>query len=686
MTPRLARPAAWAAAIALALSSFVAPSATAATPDLPSETALEGVLQVLPDETGLGHADTGTPTGDTVVLVTDDGTRVELVGEPVQHAVSGDRFEGVVEVTDAIAQAIDGDPDEAALGSVVAEASEALDTPLEVVEAELTPTVQAAAAAAAHTVDVMYLAPAGSAVPTASAIDAAIARLSEYWSSQSDGQIAQVTRASDVKYATMSKAAGLCDPDTTWIYAAGEAGFDRTGPSEDPDSYYWAGGHAAHLVVLVPDSVCTVGSGLGTVGSVHAGGVTWSSVAADPLDWDLVLFHEFGHNLGLGHSNVTECPLPTIDGTGCTQREYYDFYDVMGGGISYNNGLFTNTRNVGALNVSQKANLGALTLTGADPSLITVTAAAGSTQRFTLQRASADSGLRGLDVVDQGTGAHLYVEYRSGTGRDAASFYTTISPYVATYSPGVRVLKLVRCVPGAASCAGAASTVLRNSENGRLSYAAGEVFTSQESTLPGARIEVVSTDGDAAVVDVSFDERSRTLTTATPTVSGTAKVGLKLTAKPGTWSIGTALSYRWYVGGTAVSGATKSTFTPTASHAGKTVTVKVTGKRAGFTTASTTSKATAKVAKASTLKKATPKISGTVKVGKKLTAKPGAWTSGTTFTYQWYVGGKAVSKATKSTFTLRSSDKGKTVKVKVTGKKAGYTTASKVSTSTSRVK
>jgi len=86
------------------------------------------------------------------------------------------------------------------------------------------------------------------------------------------------------------------------------------------------------------------------------------------------------------------------------------------------------------------------------------------------------------------------------------------------------------------------------------------------------------------------------------------------------------------------------------------------------------------------LKTATPKISGTAKVGKKLTAKAGTWTKGATLTYQWYAGGKAIAKATKSTFTLTKSQKGKTVTVKVTGAKAGYKKASKTSKATAKVR
>ncbi|MCW3157451.1 hypothetical protein [Micropruina sonneratiae] len=83
---------------------------------------------------------------------------------------------------------------------------------------------------------------------------------------------------------------------------------------------------------------------------------------------------------------------------------------------------------------------------------------------------------------------------------------------------------------------------------------------------------------------------------------------------------------------------------------------------------------------------ATPKISGTAKVGKTLTAKAGTWTSGAKLTYQWYRGSSKISGATKSTYKLTSASKGKNLKVKVTGKKAGYTTVTKTSAATATVK
>lgn len=74
-----------------------------------------------------------------------------------------------------------------------------------------------------------------------------------------------------------------------------------------------------------------------------------------------------------------------------------------------------------------------------------------------------------------------------------------------------------------------------------------------------------------------------------------------------------------------------------------------------------------------------PRISGTARVGRTLTAKPGTWTTRTRLSYRWLRNGRTISKATKSKYTLAPSDLKKKISVKVTGKKPGYKTVSKTS-------
>ncbi|MDR0854574.1 MAG: M1 family metallopeptidase, partial [Clostridiales Family XIII bacterium] len=165
-----------------------------------------------------------------------------------------------------------------------------------------------------------------------------------------------------------------------------------------------------------------------------------------------------------------------------------------------------------------------------------------------------------------------------------------------------------------------------------------------------------------------------------PTITGTKAVGQKLTASNGTWDpTPDSYTYQWYASGKSISKATKNTYTLTSAEKGKAITVKVTAVKASYDNVSATSKATAAI-KAGTIAKGTVKISGTAKVGKKLTAKTGSkWTSSTKFTYKWYANGKAISKATSKTLKLKKAQQGKKITVKVTAKKSGYTTVTKTS-------
>jgi beta-glucosidase len=87
-----------------------------------------------------------------------------------------------------------------------------------------------------------------------------------------------------------------------------------------------------------------------------------------------------------------------------------------------------------------------------------------------------------------------------------------------------------------------------------------------------------------------------------------------------------------------------------------------------------------------TIKAGTVKVSGTLKVGKKLTAKVAKWTKGSTYSYRWYANGKAIKGATGKTLKVTKSLKGKKIRVKVTGVRSGYVSAIKTSAATKKIK
>lgn len=121
---------------------------------------------------------------------------------------------------------------------------------------------------------------------------------------------------------------------------------------------------------------------------------------------------------------------------------------------------------------------------------------------------------------------------------------------------------------------------------------ASDAGTALSVTVTGTKSGYVTKSATSASTTVA----KGTLTGPTPTISGTAKVGYTLTAKPGTWSPSpVTLSYQWLRNGVAISGATASTYKLTSTDKGKRITVKVTGTKAGYTTLAKTSAATATI-------------------------------------------------------------------------------------------
>lgn len=205
----------------------------------------------------------------------------------------------------------------------------------------------------------------------------------------------------------------------------------------------------------------------------------------------------------------------------------------------------------------------------------------------------------------------------------------------------------------------------------------GTVNTNKLGTYT-LRYTVTDAAGNRARTDRVVTVAPATLTVGTPTVTGKAVVGATLTAKPGTWTKGTAFSYQWMRDGAPIRGAVTATHRLTASDAGTRISVRVTGTLTGYTTAAKTSAATAKVAKGA-LRASTPKISGSATVGKTLTVRAGAWTDGTRLSYQWLNDGKAIRGATKATYTVARGDRGDALTVRLTGTLAGYETTSRTS-------
>ncbi len=417
----------------------------------------------------------------------------------------------------------------------------------------------------------------------------------------------------------------------------------------------FSGTSGNHLVVVVDDDGCD-GTGIGTLGSSFANG-GMVTMTDNQTIFAVTAIHELGHNVSLEHANGPA-------------GEYWDLYSVMGLAASYTfNGqpvVFTPS----ALDSARRDQLG-FDVAGE----LEVVTEGQQVTRALAPRGSA-SGLRGLEVRRGGTS--YWVEWRSGTARDDGAFYEGYSGsnFGATrYNPGVTVVTR--------PTGGNGSTELQSLTVGGTRFGArtsGQTFTDGDLTI------TVGAIGTTASVSVQNGTApSPDLPSATPTVSGTPVVDGTFTAGTAGWESGSTFAYQWRVGGVDVAGATASTYSPRPADVGKTVTVRVTGSKTGFTSVTRESAATAAVA-AGTLTASTPTVSGTPVVGGTLTVTTGAWgPTPVDLVRQWRVGGVDVDGETGATFSPRPEDVGKTVTVRVTGTKAGYTTASRESAATAAV-
>lgn len=158
-----------------------------------------------------------------------------------------------------------------------------------------------------------------------------------------------------------------------------------------------------------------------------------------------------------------------------------------------------------------------------------------------------------------------------------------------------------------------------------------------------------------------------------PALSGTAKVGHKLTANPGNWSpAGATLAYQWYRGDTPINGATSRSYTATAADNGKYLKVRVRASKAGYNTLDRWS-VTRKVTAGSIVATKRLSVAGSARYGQTVKVSQG-WTPGSKVSYQWYRNGKALKGGTKHYLYLSSGYINSKVSVRVTVSKSGYTT------------
>ena len=228
------------------------------------------------------------------------------------------------------------------------------------------------------------------------------------------------------------------------------------------------------------------------------------------------------------------------------------------------------------------------------------------------------------------------------------------------------------------------SVLVANTESAATTYTDNTVAASTTYTY---RIKAINEHGTSersrwSHIDTPAapEPAANSLATGSPAITGVAQVGETLTVDRSSIADedgleNAAFSHQWLADGTAISGATASTYTPVAADEGKSVTVQVNftddaGNDETLTSAPTAAVAAAPEPAANNPATGSPAITGTAQVGETLRVD----TSGiadedgledAAFSYQWLADGTAISGATADAYTPVAADEGKSVTVQV---------------------
>lgn len=326
--------------------------------------------------------------------------------------------------------------------------------------------------------------------------------------------------------------------------------------------------------------------------------------------------------------------------------------------------------------------------------------------------AHTEPGHGELTALDPETGAFTYVPDPAWTGTDTFT-YTTRDSQGAVSTPATVTIDVVNdppsavadsytTVPGVPFVVTAAEGLLRNDTDPEQDHLkVGTTFPAQHGEVaidyddgsfvytPDAGFIGTDTftyqarDADwnqSAPATVTIVVQPGTITSPTPSVTGTARVGRVLIAGTATWGPGTVTkSYRWLRDGAPITGATGASYTLAAADLGRKVSVRVTGTKAGYPTVARTSAGV--VVARGLLTTARPRIAGTPVAGRLLKAHAGTWGPGTvTKTFRWYRNGVAIKGAIRASYRLTKADRGRRITVRVTGRKTAYLTVVRTST------
>ena len=287
-----------------------------------------------------------------------------------------------------------------------------------------------------------------------------------------------------------------------------------------------------------------------------------------------------------------------------------------------------------------------------------------------------------------GTGTTTIESFQVGTAKTTFANEATVTVGSATIS-GTPKVGTILTASYTANYTGTTATyqwlrdgkAIKNATSNTYRLAAADYKTKTSVTVTVAKSGIAKKASKTSAKTATVAGGTLAFTVA-PTVVGIPQVGATLgveRAASGSdnGTAATLYAYQWQREGVAIKGATKSTYKPVFADLDKALSVKVTAKLAGHFNLAATSVDSADVIKGVFTTK-TPTISGTVKVGKTLTAKAGTWNGAPSFKYRWYADGELVQLSSAATFKLTWEHKGAVITVEVTGAQQGYVTATSV--------
>lgn len=245
-------------------------------------------------------------------------------------------------------------------------------------------------------------------------VAAYVKKLNAYWNAESNGAVSIALGGYEVRSLDKS----TCEPNTLFSDVP-KVAFDGAFAKSA-----WKG-TGKHLLILTAEGCDR--TGLGSVGG--DGGVMLSG---NGLSDDLgvpVGAHEFGHNLGFGHSGASLCESATaFDGTNadfdtngsCPTNEYGDYLDIMGYSI---------TGALPHLSSAQRIHNGYL------DDYTDLSDSTGSTT-VTVGNLDGTAPVRAVAITDPKSGDKYYVEFRAATGTDATSTEFTRGTQCAAVGSG----------------------------------------------------------------------------------------------------------------------------------------------------------------------------------------------------------------------------------------------------------